>query len=237
MNKRPISAEMYYGVGFRTRENNRRTDENLLQTLLEFESPDVSDQLNRMSTVLPEIHCLTGAHHRLVGPVCTVKVYPGDNLMVHKSLDIARSGDVVVVDASGSNMNAVLGDLICTKAKSRGIAGFIVDGYIRDLPDILPLDFPVFARGITAVGPLHRGPGEINYAICCGGAVTNPGDIVLADQVGIVIIPQDHAADLCERLIASRERNREYLEAVKRGEFSNEWVDEILTSAGVRSKF
>ena len=190
MTEKPISAEMYYGVGFRIRRNTRRPNESVLKILSEFASPDVSDQLNRMYTVLPEIQCLTGAHHRLLGPICTVKAYPGDNLMVHKSLDIARPGDVVVVDASVSAMNAVLGDLICTKAKYRGIAGFIVDGYVRDLPNIRELDFPVFARGITAVGPLHRGPGEINYAICCGGTVTNPGDIVLADQNGIVIIPR-----------------------------------------------
>ncbi|MDA0629289.1 RraA family protein, partial [Acinetobacter baumannii] len=121
---------------------------------------------------------------------CTVRVFPGDNLMVHKSLDIAQPGDIVVVTAGGSNMNAILGDMICTKAKHRHIAGFIVDGLIRDLPDILPLDFPVWARGTTPIGPLHRGPGEVNYPIACGGVVVNPGDLVVADDAGIVAIPQ-----------------------------------------------
>ena len=82
-------------------------------------------------------------------------------------------------------MNAVLGDLISAKARHRGIAGFVVDGLIRDLPAILELgDFPVFARGTTPIGPLHRGPGEINYPICCGGIVVNPGDIVSATRPG-----------------------------------------------------
>ena len=97
----------------------------------------------------PAIQCLTGSHHALCGPACTVKVFPGDNLMVHKVLDVAKPGDIVVVDAGGSTQNAVLGDLISTKAQHRQIAGFIVDGLIRDLPAILPLDFPVFARGVT----------------------------------------------------------------------------------------
>jgi hypothetical protein len=113
--------------------------------------------------------------------------------MVHKSLDIAKPGDVVVIDAHGSkgtSINAALGDIISTKAKHRGIAGFIVDGSIRDLPGILELDLPVFARGTTVMGPLHRGPGEVNYPIACGGTVINPGDVMVADASGIVAIPR-----------------------------------------------
>jgi len=114
--------------------------------------------------------------------------------MVHKSLDLAQPGDVIVVDAGASPMNAVLGDLISTKARHRGIGGFVVDGLIRDLPAILELgDFPVFARGITPIGPLHRGPGEINYPICAGGIVVHPGDIVMGDQNGVVVVPREIA--------------------------------------------
>lgn len=210
-----------------------RSSVDLIEKLSGFDSPDISDQLNRMNTVSPKIRCLTGDQHTLYGPACTVKVYPGDNLMVHKSLDVARPGDVVIVDSGASSMNAVLGGLVSMKAKAKQIAGFIVDGYIRDLPEILPLDFPVFARGCTAVGPLHRGPGEINYPICCGGVVTNPGDLVLADQFGIVILPREYAEEIYDRLVANRERSKDYLAGVKRGKFSNEWVDEILSSAGL----
>ncbi len=129
-------------------------------------------------------------------------------------------------------MNAVLGDLISTKSKHRGIAGFVVDGFIRDLPDILELDFPIFARGTTSIGPLHRGPGEINYPICCGGIVVNPGDIIVADGAGIVVIPKEIAADLLERLRNQKASQAAYLAGVKRGDFSNDWVDSILTEAG-----
>jgi RraA family protein len=199
-----------------------------MRQFAQFATPDISDLLNRLYAVNPAVHCMTSPRHALCGPALTVKVFPGDNLMVHKALDVAEPGDIVVVDAGASTLNAVLGDLISTKAKHREIAGFVVDGLIRDLPDILQLDFPVFARGDTPIGPLHRGPGEINYPICCGGVVVNPGDIVVADAAGIVIVPQDIAVELLGRLYAHRANNAEYLAAVKRGDFSNAWVDRAL---------
>jgi len=199
-----------------------------MQEFTAFATPDISDLLNRLYAVDPAISCLTGSHHRLCGPACTVKVFHGDNLMVHKALDVARPGDIVVVDAGGSRTNAVLGDLISTKAKHRKIQGFIIDGLVRDLPSIVPLDFPVFALGTTPIGPLHRGPGEINYPICCGGVVVNPGDVIVGDTAGIVVIPQEIALELLQRLKSHQASNAGYLAAVKRGEFSNEWVDRVL---------
>jgi regulator of RNase E activity RraA len=180
------------------------------------------------------IRNLTDPNLRLLGPACTVKVYPGDNLMVHKSLDIAQPGDVVVVDASSSTMTAVLGDLVSTKARHRGIAGFVVDGLIRDLPAILALgDFPVFARGVTPLGPLHRGPGEVNYPISAGGIVVHPGDIVVGDLNGVVVVAQEIAADLLERLQSRAPAENAYAESVARGEFSNDWVDKSLEQSGL----
>jgi regulator of RNase E activity RraA len=148
--------------------------------------------------------------------------------MVHKALDVAHPGDIIVVDAGGSTQNAVLGDLVSTKAKHREIAGFVVDGLIRDLPGILPLDFPVFARGVTPIGPLHRGPGEINFPICCGGVVVNPGDLIVADAAGIIVVPREIASELLARLKLHDQTNRDYLESVRRGDFTNHWVDQLL---------
>lgn len=228
---KPKSAELNPGPGFRVKLSFERLEGELVRRFAAFDSPDISDQLNRLYALTSAIHCVTG-DHTLVGPACTVKVFPGDNLMVHKALDIARPGDVVVVDAGASSMNAALGGLISTKARHRGLGGFVVDGYIRDLPEILPLDFPVFARGTTPVGPLHRGPGEINYPICCGGVVVNPGDIVVADGFGVVVVPRENAAEILERLLAFEESNREYFAGVKKGVFSNKWVDDLLDDGG-----
>ena len=225
----PKSAELYPGPGFRIRRDFPRLDASTMKRFQEYDVPDISDALNRLYALDSAITCQTSRRHRLCGPVCTVQVYPGDNLMVHKALDIAKPNDIVVVDAHGvRGMNAVLGDIICTKAKHRGIAGFIVDGLVRDIPGIEHLDFPVFARGTTPVGPLHRGPGEINYTISCGGAVIHPGDVIVADISGIVVVPRETAGDILERLDSRKAHQETYLAAVARGEFSNAWVDDLL---------
>ena len=234
MTDKPKSAEMYPGPGFRVRYDIERPPPEVIAGFRGFETPDISDLMNRLYTMVSDIKNVTDDALRIFGPACTVKVFPGDNLMVHKSLDVAKPGDVVVVDASASEMTAVLGDLVCTKARHRGIAGFIVDGLIRDLPAILRLgDMPVFARGVTPIGPLHRGPGEVNYPISCGGIVVCPGDIVIGDLNGVVVVPRDIAAELLERLRERSKTEAAYLAAVLRGEFSNGWVDDILSDGGL----
>jgi RraA family protein len=228
MAQKPRSADLHPGPGFRVRLAFPRLEPAQYDQLCAFATPDISDLLNRLYAMDPAITCLTGAQHRLCGPACTVKVFPGDNLMVHKALDVAQPGDIIVVDAGASTLNAVLGDLVSTKAKHRRIAGFVVDGLIRDLPNIVPLDFPIFARGTTPIGPLHRGPGEINYPICCGGVVVCPGDIVVADAAGVVSVPREITEELLIRLRSHEEANAAYFASVKRGDFSNQWVDRLL---------
>jgi regulator of RNase E activity RraA len=220
---KPKAKEVIPGPGFRIKVSFERLDAQLMAQFAPFDTPDVSDLLNRMSSAAPAIHCLTSLKHKLVGP---------DNLMVHKSLDIAQPGDVIVIDAGGTSVNATLGNLVCAKAQHLGIAGFIIDGYVRDLPKILPLDFPVFARGATTTGPGHRGPGEINYAINCGGVVVNPGDVVVADAAGVVFVPRDHAEDILERLADFAKKNRDYFAAIQKGNFSNQWVSDAIDESG-----
>ncbi|MBW8059344.1 MAG: RraA family protein [Solirubrobacterales bacterium] len=232
---KPKTSELHAGPGFRLRESFDRPSADVVDGLREFDTPSISDLMNRLYTMRSEIVQLAGLEVPLVGPVCTVKVFPGDNLMVHKSLDLAQPGDVVAIDTSNSSLTAVLGDLVCTKARHRGIGGFVVDGLIRDLPTIQALgDFPVFARGVTPIGPLHRGPGEINYSISCGGIVVNPGDIVVADRNGVVVVPREIAAELLDRLRARAATEADYIAAVARGEFSNTWVDTTLDDGGVQ---
>jgi len=231
---KPKSAEMYPGPGFRLRHGIERPDPELVAGFSEFASPDVSDQMNRLYTMTSAIHNVTADNLRILGPACTVKVYPGDNLAVHKSLDIARPGDVIVVDAGGSTMNAVLGDLVSSKAKHRGVQGFVVDGLIRDVQEIRKIpDFPVFARGISPIGPLHRGPGEVNFPISAGGIVVHSGDIIVGDVNGVAVVPRAMADGLLERLRLRKAIETDYQQAVRRGEFSNAWVDRLLAEAGV----
>jgi regulator of RNase E activity RraA len=232
---KPKSAEMHPGPGFRIAQGGGpRPADATVAGLQEFDTAAVSDLMNRLYTMVTGIRALTDPSLTIAGPACTVKCYPGDNLMVHKSLDIAQPGDVVVVDTSASGMTAVLGDLVCTKARHRGIAGFVVDGLIRDLERIRELaDFPVFARGVTPIGPLHRGPGEINHPVAAGGIVVQPGDIVLGDLNGVVIVPRTSADDVLQRLRDRAAVESGYTTAVSKGEFSNQWVDDILAESGI----
>ena len=231
---KPKTAEMHPGPGFRIRYEIERTPAEISEQLARFDTPAISDLMNRLYTVHDDIRVLTDPNLPVIGPACTVKCYPGDNLMVHKSLDVAQPGDVLVIDTSASGTTAVLGDLISTKARHRGIAGVVVDGLIRDLPEIRALgDFPVFARGVTPIGPLHRGPGEINHPVSIGGIVVNPGDVVVGDLNGVVVAPRDIAQELLNRLLAREAAEADYRESVARGEFSNTWVDEILIGSGV----
>lgn len=234
MANKPQSAALHPGPGFRIETEVDRPDPETVAGLGEFETPAASDLMNRLYTMAPIIRNLTDDRLKAIGPACTVKVYPGDNLMVHKALDIARPGDVIVVDTSGSTMTAVLGDLISTKARHRGIAGFVIDGLIRDLGGIRELgDFPVFARGVTPIGPLHRGPGEINCPVSAGGVVVHPGDVVVGDLNGVVVVPRKIADALLERLRAGARKESEYVAAVASGDFSNEWVDRLLLEHGL----
>jgi len=226
--QKPVSSEMHPGPGFRVRKNIPRSNNHeLIELYREFETPDISDLCNRMYAMSSEIKNLVD-DTKIVGTACTVKVFPGDNLMVHKALDVANPGDIIVVDTSGSKTNAVIGDLVAAKAKHRGIAGFIIDGLIRDLPEVKSVGLPIYATGVTPIGPLHRGPGEINFPISCGGIVVNAGDIICADITGIVVVRQDFAEDILQRLSDQRDGLAEYVSAVRRGEFSNDWVDRLL---------
>lgn len=224
---KPKSSHIHPGPGFRIRVDFPRPPSKAVAHLSEFPTPDISDLLNRLYTMDPGIKNVVN-DKKVFAPACTVKVFPGDNLMVHKALDIAKPGDVVVIDAGGSTLNGVLGDLIATKATHRGIVAFVIDGLMRDLDGVVSVGLPVFARGVTPIGPLHRGPGEINFPVCCGGIVVHPGDVVCGDSNGMVVVPQDALDELLSRLDKQRAAMSDYEQNVKRGQFSNQWVDDIL---------
>lgn len=229
--RRPQSAEMIPGPGYRVRKSYPRLPAEIVDQFRTFETPDVSDMLNRLYTMSCDIKNIVN-DKPVVGVACTVKVYPGDNLMVHRALDIARPGDVIVVDAGGYTGNAVFGDMVANKARHRGIAGFVIDGLTRDLPGLKEVGLPIFTIGVSPIGPLHRGPGEINYSISCGGIVVNPGDLIVADDNGVVVVRHEFARELLRRLHGAKAALDSYMASVKVGKFSNQWVQNMLTESG-----
>lgn len=189
----------------------------------------LSDSMDRFGGA-PGIAAMPpGNPTRLFGPAFTVRTRPGDNLVVHKALDLAQPGDVLVIDAGGSTMRATLGGLICRYAQSRGLAGLVVDGAVRDLADIGALGLPVFARGFTHLGPYKDGPGEIGGPVNIGGTVVRSGDVVVGDVDGLVFVPAERVAPVLAAAQALVENERRIVEAIGRGAWDRKWIDEKLT--------
>jgi regulator of RNase E activity RraA len=135
----------------------------------------------------------------LCGPAVTVRVRPGDNLMIHKAMMMAQAGDVIVIDGGGDLTQALVGGLMRTTAITRKLGGFVIDGAIRDLVEWAEGDIPIFARGHTHRGPSKEGPGEINVPIACSGLAVLPGDLILGDADGVISIPAADAVELLQK--------------------------------------
>lgn len=138
----------------------------------------------------------------LCGPALTVRVRPGDNLMIHKALTLAQPGDVIVVDGAGDLTQALVGGLMRTLALAKRVAGFVIDGAVRDVAEWMEGVIPIYARGHTFRGPSKDGPGEINVPIACAGLSVHPGDLILGDADGVLAIPVDQLDALLPRVIA-----------------------------------
>ncbi len=168
----------------------------------------------------------------LGGPALTVRTRPGDNLMVHKAIDMAEPGDVIVVDAGGDLSNAIVGEIMTTLAARNGIAGFVIDGAIRDSKAIGASSFPVFAGGVTHRGPYKDGPGEINGTVSVAGMVVEAGDLVIADDDGVLCVPFSRVdAVLCEA-VAKKEVEERMMAAIHDGTLDRSWIDETLKRTG-----
>lgn len=141
---------------------------------------------------------------RIAGPAFTVRTARHDNLMLHAAIYLAEPGDVIVVEAGDAEM-AVAGGNVCAVAQRRGVVGFVIDGVIRDVAESRANAFPLFARGVSPIPGSKDGPGEINAPITCGGVRVTPGDVLVADEEGIVVVPGARAAEVLARAQAKAE--------------------------------
>ena len=218
-------------IGFRILPMPVRPPGKLVRALAAMVTAHLSDNMNRMvagGAALRPMH----RGGKLCGPAFTVKVAPGDNLMVHKAIDAAAPGDVIVVDAGGDVTYAIIGDIMSSLAEKRGAAGFVIHGAIRDSAEIGARRFPVYACGITHRGPYKNGPGEINAPIALGGMVVHPGDIIVGDADGVVAVPLAHAAEVLALAKAQLARETATLKAIAKGKIDRRWVDELLRQRG-----
>lgn len=164
--------------------------ERLLERFREAYVPDVSDAVGNLYTMTPAIRPLYGPLPRLLGQALTVKAPPGDNLTVHGALTMVQPGDVLVIDWRGYVDGCALGASSLAVPITRGLRGAVVDGAWRDVGELRAIGFPLFARCASAFSPPKDRPGEINVAVACGGVVVAPGDLVVGDEEGIVVVPR-----------------------------------------------
>jgi regulator of RNase E activity RraA len=218
-------------IGFRILRRLRKVDAAAVAKFRGLPLANVSDVMSRMSAGGPRLRPMHGTGV-LAGPALTVKTRPGDNLMVHKALDLAEPGDVIVVDAGGDLTSAIIGELMVAHARKRGVAGCVIDGAIRDSAAIGAGDFPVFAAGVTHRGPYKDGPGEINVAIAIGGMVIEPGDLVLGDGDGVLCVPLAEVEAVYRAAKAKQESEVQQAAAIKAGTSDRAWVDETLKRLG-----
>lgn len=219
-------------IGFKIGTIERRVDQRMVEHFKALPVANVSDCMSRMSGFGPRIRPM----HRkgvLAGPAVTVRTRPGDNLMIHKALDMALPGDVLVVDAGGDVTNSLMGELMLSHAIQRGLAGVVLDGAIRDLAWIREHDFPVFAAGVTHRGPYKDGPGEINVPISIDGTVVHPGDLVIGDDDGALAIAFDEVETVYAAALKKHEAETRQLVAIEKGENNRAWVNEALRTHGV----
>lgn len=175
----------------------------------------VSDTMNRLhgTRALKPYH----RNRRLMGTAVTVKTRPGDNLALHKAFALLRPGDVLVADGGGDLGQALVGEIMMTRARAMGVAGFVIDGAIRDVAAFADRDFACFARGVTHRGPYKSGPGEINVPVAIDGMVVMPGDVVLGDEDGVVAFPPSIGEELLALVLRQKEREADALAAIGEG--------------------
>jgi 4-hydroxy-4-methyl-2-oxoglutarate aldolase len=171
---------------------------------------------------------------RFAGPAITVEVRPGDNLMIHAAMAIAKPGDVLVIDGKGDLGSALMGEIMTQQCMALGVVGVVIDGAVRDSEAIRELGFPMYAAGINPNGPTKFIPGRLNHPISIGGVSVNPGDLVVGDADGVTVIERDKAAAMlplaAEKLAAETQR---IADIKSRKALRPGWLDGALRAAGV----
>ena len=217
-------------VGFRIFTKIHRPDPQLVESFRGLPVANIADEMNRFFCVDARIKPLNRSP--LLGTAFTVRTRTADNLLMHKAIAMAQPGDVIVVDAGGDLTNALMGEMMLAYAIKRGVAGFVLNGALRDVDAFVATNLPTYAAGVTHRGPYKDGPGEINVPIAIDGMVIAPGDLILGDSDGVLAVPYDEAEAIYLRATAKLEAETKQMSAIAAGTNDRSWVDATLRKLG-----
>lgn len=218
-------------AGYHIIKDFQRADQSLIDSFNGIPVPNIGDSMNRTAAITSELRPIN--HTRLQGSAYTVRVPAGDNLLIYYAIDQAKPGDVIVVDGNGFTERALVGGIMSELAKAKGIAGLVIYGAIRDPKDLENMDFPVFYKAICPNGPYKNGPGEINVPVNIGGKIVKPGDILIGDEDGLVVIDQKNALEVSIKAREVVKKEAKMMESIRtKGELDLEWVYKKLQNDG-----
>ena len=218
-------------VGKRIYLKRHMPDKEVMMQFKNIPASNTCDVMGR-NAMNPRIRLVSQPKEQMaVGPALTVKARGGDNLALHAALNIAQEGDFIVVSNEEDDTRSLMGEIMMAYLRyDRKIAGIVLDGPIRDIDEIGKWDFPVYCTGTTPGGPYKEGPGEVNVPVSCGGISVNPGDIILADPDGVIVIPRKDAPQILEDAKKFQAADESKLAAAKNGTAKREWVEKTLAA-------
>ncbi|WP_244849250.1 RraA family protein [Caballeronia sp. SL2Y3] len=209
-----------------------RVSPELVQAAAKFQAAILADVAGRRGTVHGRVKPLS-PKMKVAGPAITVEVRQGDNLAIHAALAVAKPGDVIVVDGKGDVSCALIGEIMATQAKVSGIAGIVIDAAVRDAHELANGDYPIFSAGLNPCGPTKSVAGLVNHPISAGGTAVNPGDLVVGDADGVVVIPRADVARIVELAQKKLDMETARIAAIHKGDVRPGWLDKELRAAGM----
>ena len=209
-----------------------RVSPELVRQACEFQAAILADVAGRRGAMHGRIAALR-PRMKLAGPALTVDVRPGDNLMIHAAIALAKPGDVLVIDGKGDQTAALMGTIMMTACQQLGLAGVVIDGAVRDSLEIDEMDYPVFSVGTNPNGPTKNVPGRIGHPVSCGGVTVRSGDLVVADADGIVVIERMRVEGLLPVARKKVEDEAARIAQIKQGNTTAAWLEGALRTAGV----